>query len=205
MQAAATPATWLDAIPAFTWSVWARQTARPVVGGLFTKFVSSGLQTSFFSFSDDGLYLRINSAVSGGTVSINTVSLMPAGVWKHLVAVYDGTLIGNTQRAKIYIDGKLTAALNSGGVVPALTDNHDVSAGSVVPLVLGRYLDTSPTSWVGALDDMRVYTRALSATEVLALYVNSRLGYPGLLRQIPLSTIGPSVVATPPRGRSQIF
>jgi len=74
--------------------------------------------------------------------------LMAGGVWRHLAFVYDG--IGTYS---LYIDGTLFST-SSGPCGPL--------SGNVGPLMLG-------VDYTGDLDDIIIYNRALSSTEVLAL------------------------------------
>ncbi len=85
-----------------------------------------------------------------------------ASIWEHWVAVFDGTQTGNSNRLKIYKNGELNVA-GFGGTIPATTfsDSNAVRIGSRPD---GSYY------WNGKIDDVRVYTRALSASEVLYLF-----------------------------------
>jgi Concanavalin A-like lectin/glucanases superfamily len=188
---------WLDAIPAFTFSVWARQTTLDVIGGLFHKYVTGATQTGLYTYNDGFLYFEISNATIG-YVFVDYSTVISAGAWFHLAAVFNGALTGNTNRAKLYLNGTLLSVSN-GGTVPALTSNHDAVAGSVVPLTLGRYMAGTPTSWVGALDDLRVWNRALEADEVRTLYLTSRQGSPQELtwQTWPPGWAGPAAAAVP--------
>jgi hypothetical protein len=57
----------------------------------------------------------------------------------------------------------------------------------------------------GRTDDVRIYNRALTAKEVQALYVNTRLGYPGLLRRLPLTAAPAAVAAVRKRPGGRIY
>ncbi|MBI1344329.1 MAG: hypothetical protein GC171_15520 [Terrimonas sp.] len=98
--------------------------------------------------------------------------------WHHMAFVYDA----NTSKLATYVDGAAltglsAAATQQGGLTGPL--NFNVS--SVSGLVLGGWNKSvglaGPTdSWVrsfkGSLDQFRLYNKALSAAEVLALYNN---------------------------------
>ena len=59
----------------------------------------------------------------------------------------------------------------------------------------GNYYISSPTStFNGFIDDVRIYNRALSATEVQQLYTNALVGYPGLLHRARLPRFVASTV-----------
>jgi hypothetical protein len=62
-----------------------------------------------------------------------------------------------------------------------------------------------PNYMDGRIDDVRIYNRALIAKEVLALYTNTRLGYPGLLRRLPLTAAPAAVAAARKRSRGKIY
>jgi len=76
------------------------------------------------------------------------------GAWHHIAYVYD-PLAGTTD--KLYVDGVLTNGLGVG---------HD--AGAVTGVFIGS--DSSSTNFFnGSLDDVRIYSYALSATQVSGL------------------------------------
>jgi RHS repeat-associated protein len=78
---------------------------------------------------------------------------LQANVWTHLVYSFDGT------QKKIYVNGVLDAVQNSAPYT-----------GSAANLELGR-VPWNPTYILsGSLDEVRIHTRALTATEVTALY-----------------------------------
>ena len=76
--------------------------------------------------------------------------------------VFDGSLTGNTNRLKIYVNGVVQAA-TCAGTIPATT-----GVASGYPTRLGPY--TGYSYFPGSLDDVRIYSRALSANEVSSLY-----------------------------------
>lgn len=105
------------------------------------------------------------------------------GNWHHMAFVYDET----TSKMSYYVDGQPLT-----GLPAALTNFMDgatphgpikLNPASVSNFVLGGWNKnanvTGPTdawiqSWQGGLDQFRLYNKALSATEVLALF-NSKL------------------------------
>jgi hypothetical protein len=99
----------------------------------------------------DRFGFNTNSAVNDGCgVFSNThVSL---NTWYHVVGVYDGAFL-------IYINGKLDNSVEHTGTI----DTNDSD------LILGGYYSTGNLI-DGTLDDVRIYNRALSATEIKQLY-----------------------------------
>ncbi|MBE7502518.1 MAG: immunoglobulin domain-containing protein [Verrucomicrobiales bacterium] len=78
-----------------------------------------------------------------------------AGAWYHVAAVYDGTT------AKVYVNGAERASGTPTGFVP--------SAGG--PMFIGGRSDSS-FWWNGTADEVAVYDKALTATEIDARYRN---------------------------------
>jgi hypothetical protein len=75
---------------------------------------------------------------------------LPLGRWVHLAATYDGEMM------RLYMDGSECGAFERAGKVGA--------NGS--PLVLGNYEVGSKAHFIGLLDDVRLYRRALTSEEI---------------------------------------
>ncbi len=73
--------------------------------------------------------------------------------WHHLVVTIDGTFL------KLYVDGNLIGSVLSPDNDPQTTEIYLIGHGNVLN-----------NNWHGAMDDLRFYTRTLSANEVQALY-----------------------------------
>ncbi len=94
----------------------------------------------------------------------------PRGVWVHLTAVYD-----TSASLTLYVNG-VQAGQNTTSI-PASINN------SAADLTIGRGFDGSSTDLEGAIDDVRIYSRALSAEEV-AVLAGGNSAYDGLNRRI---------------------
>lgn len=81
--------------------------------------------------------------------------LPPLGEWTHLAATYDGSSM------KLYFDGIVVAEMAASGDI----------ATSDEPLIIGNKHETAPggDEFNGMLDDVRIYSRALSASEIKKL------------------------------------
>lgn len=100
-----------------------------------------------------------------GIVSSPATSGVPSGAidnqWHHLAATYDGT------RLNFYVDGKYVGtSLNPTQDSIAKGATVDYKVGYLTPP--GSNIITS--TWFGSIDDLRFYTRILTAAEVKALY-----------------------------------
>ncbi|MHC4249021.1 MAG: LamG domain-containing protein, partial [Planctomycetota bacterium] len=81
------------------------------------------------------------------------------GEWHHVAGVYDGTTM------YLYVDGRMDAS------APARGD----MATSDAPVHIGDNSEKTKRRWCGAVDDVRVYERALSAGEIGTLADPARL------------------------------
>jgi len=78
--------------------------------------------------------------------------LPPLGEWTHLAATYNGSSM------KLYFDGAVVAEMDASGKIGT----------SEEPLIIGNKHETAPggDEFNGMLDDLRIYNRALSASEI---------------------------------------
>jgi uncharacterized repeat protein (TIGR01451 family) len=145
----------LDITNAITLAAW----IRPEKAG--TQYiVKKGLQSNTdgyeLSLSSSGkVFTRFNQTSSGNTYRIDTTSSYPTDgtTWVHLAATYDGSDI------RLYFNGaeeNMSAPL-------AFT-----IATNSLPLGIGAQSDGS-RMFQGSMDEARVYTRALDASEIVQL------------------------------------
>jgi parallel beta-helix repeat protein len=124
------------------------------------KMRASG-QSGYFGYrtlagSGPKFGFSIEKSMSGEVVIYT--GLASSGEWHHVTAVYDNTDM------KIYLDGELKN-----------TDTFDLNTGSTAPdkafTIGARSVDSLiDTYFDGAIDDVRVYERALSTVEIEELY-----------------------------------
>lgn len=95
--------------------------------------------------------LRIRAAINsgGGDSSTNTISL---NTWTHVVVTYDGS------SKKLYLNGQLDATHAGTGAISPNTE----------ALVIGQRSNTY--FYYGIIDQVRLYSRALSDSEILQNY-----------------------------------
>ena len=98
----------------------------------------------------------VDASNSAGRTTINNV--LTLNQWHHIVAVYDGVSPANT---KIYIDGIDVAVEDQPWSYYSKSGN--VFLGGRQDLYLHSF-------WDGAIDDVRIYNRALTAQEIKQLY-----------------------------------
>ena len=143
---------------ALTYECWVKRntfkTASPYISSLM-GMEDGGSNTALLRLGDGGLngaQVQFVLQLGGTTAKLNTpaTALLTAGTWTHLAATYDGATM------KIYVNGTLSAS-------QAATGNIVGNAA----FTLGRNYAAS-RSLDGRLDEVRVWTRARTATEIAA-------------------------------------
>jgi|GEM_PF-3832615 len=111
-------------------------------------------------------YWGINKALfNTGNTDFNAVCSttdIQSGVWYHIVGTYDGTV------RKIYVNGVLENSVTATGQLSSNTAN----------LEIGKYNLSNTHYFDGAIDEVKIYDRALTAEEVYAHYGSAFEGYP---------------------------
>jgi len=102
------------------------------------------LETSY----DEELTVRGNSD-AGTAGAEEVVSSWAVGGWHHIAVVYEGST------ATVYSDGVERDTVT---IAPVVNNDED--------LYIGRYGDSDSYHWDGKMDDIRIYGRALSASEI---------------------------------------
>lgn len=169
----------LEGIGAFSYSFWLyRITGSANFEGYLVKFEDSSktidvINAGTFGGVDD-IFVRIGTGANQA-YCYTTGNFITAGAWHHVVVVFDGSQATNATKLKVYIDGDTTpkTLTFAGANIPATTPAINVN------LIFGLY---QTTYFEGYMDEIGIWTRAISSTEVSQLY-NSGNGL-----QYPFST-----------------
>lgn len=153
-----------------SFSFWINFDAYPTSWtGILSKFASGSATEFYMRLRDANTGQFIHSKADGSlfswgwTPSVNT----PLGEWVHVVGVRD---FSGDNRMRLYFNG---VEWNSGKVLQGqgLTTN--------APVTIGRHANEtiapSASEVNGQIDDVRLYNRALSEEEVVALYQQGTL------------------------------
>ena len=125
---------------------------------IISQLESLSNDISFELWNDGYAYFEVgNGSNSYGRVLNNSTS------WQFLSMVYNGTLVGNSNRLKGYINGVEQTLDFVATTIPATTGTVNAN------LILGSYL-AGPNYGSGNISNVQVYNRALSASEVLQNY-----------------------------------
>jgi hypothetical protein len=141
---------------AFSWAMWIKCDNPNVHRPIMHRALAMGdNQHSPSLWTDPGSSMSFSTyAIGPGGSAVDTPpGALPTGQWRHFV----GTSSANGTR-RVYLDGALVAS----GTSP--------SYGQPLELLLIGRDPVARWYFTGALDDIRIYNRELSAAEVLALY-----------------------------------
>jgi hypothetical protein len=131
---------------------------------IITKADPSTFQGYAWYITDAGQITFFLQNNFSNTITTRTLTARqaPANQWTHLVATYDGS--GTEAGLKLYVNGQTISMVPSaaGTVTDILTNEN---------LLIGDDAETDTCcNFGGKIDDVRVYNRQLSATEVIQLY-----------------------------------
>jgi hypothetical protein len=129
----------------------------------------SGNQNASYTISVDGRYGNVFSATvyeappGGGNAGECSATAAEISKWYHVVAVF------NTQKVILYINGNSETNNRYKNDFSAITkttnDDKEISVGRIMP--------SNSYHLNGNIDDIRIYNRAISASEVQQLYQGS--------------------------------
>ncbi|MBI4430393.1 MAG: right-handed parallel beta-helix repeat-containing protein, partial [Candidatus Omnitrophica bacterium] len=133
-----------EGLTTMTVSAWVNRT------GPGTRIVA---KADVFALSvDSSVYeFAVNAGGWGKAASFDVPRL---NQWQHVVGVYDGTQL------LLYVDGVFQRSVPHSGTT--LTNTN--------PLVIGAWVPTGFQGWNGMIDEVGIWNRALSATEVQTLF-----------------------------------
>jgi concanavalin A-like lectin/glucanase superfamily protein len=111
--------------------------------------IVTGPTQGLILFQNPNLFIGGLTLVKGGiSISTGLNKTVSDLNWHHLVVTYDGTSF------KFYVDGILAGSSNMAGSL----------ASALATYIIGNGY------WKGAIDDLRFYSRTLTASDVTALY-----------------------------------
>ncbi|HJU47198.1 MAG TPA: LamG-like jellyroll fold domain-containing protein, partial [Gaiellaceae bacterium] len=138
----------LDLSTAMTLEAWIRPSG---LGGWRTVLMRE--DASFYTY---GIYADTstgrpsgNAVVGGEDIDVRASSAVPTDAWTHLAATYDGTAV------RLFVNGVQAAQLPAAGAI----------ASAAGPLHIGGN-GIWPEWFVGLIDEVRIYNRSLTATEI---------------------------------------
>ena len=148
----------------FTLSFWGKRVTTTSASLVIAYDVAGGVNVWNAQNSSTGTWqINIISTPNVSNTFVSTALYSSAGVWRHFVAVYDGTQATASNRMKLYVNG-VDVGGTMGGTIPTTLLNP---ANSTFAIGRGNaaFLGNSYTKFV------EIYNRALTPTEVKNIYV----------------------------------
>ncbi|MEV6631744.1 LamG-like jellyroll fold domain-containing protein [Actinoplanes sp. NPDC051470] len=152
-------ATPVDTTRSFTVATWVKLGA---TGATRQAVSADGIKQSPFQLRYDGPSNRwqfiTNQSDSGtpGAVGSTSTSVPSAGAWTHLAGVYDA----DAQTMRLYVNGSLQDTDTGARPFPS---SGGITVGA------GRWNGGVTDFWSGQIDDVQLYQKALSTSEVTAV------------------------------------
>ena len=146
-----------------SFSAWTRPTRWDGYNEIFRK--EDGNRRVLFSFQENGRILSLGLNIGGYIecdAPIDLATLMD-GRWHHCAATFDGQVM------RVYLDGRQ---------IGSRTRRGDIVAGGTAPGCIGS--SNGHECFQGSMDDLRIYSAALTADEVVQVYRSGG----GVLREV---------------------
>jgi hypothetical protein len=126
-------------------------------GRIVAKQAGGGSRSWSLNIENAGLPATFQIAEDGGTIVGVNGSSLPTGEWVHLVGVYKPG-----EAVEVYVNGKLDAANASGVPKEQFSSNGQ-------PVLIGARNACGNCGWMGSIDDVAIYNRALTEAEIREL------------------------------------
>lgn len=150
----------INDVTAFSVSLWVKFNTVAITNDLVTKWYYPTTSSWVIRGAGNTIEFAVaantsdayNQGVSTAAASITT------GVWTNIICVFDGTQMGNKNRAKIYINGT-NATSSSFGTIPSIT------TGGKYPVFLATF-PNAQNRLNGMMDEVNIWNRVLTPTEI---------------------------------------
>lgn len=156
-------------LTSFTFATWVKFSALKNATRFFDWGNGADATNNFLAFipsynADDAFMVLRYRPVSGSAVNVTSTSKCPVGTWAHVALTFSWNSSTNTATATFYLNGEPV------GSASGLTFNPSASLGSTANNYFGYSRWAQDTNgFNGTFDDLRVYNRALTAADVMAL------------------------------------
>jgi hypothetical protein len=129
---------------------------------IFGKFNSASNNLYGVVSADGSLYFVLSNGVNYGAV-YTAASEVVTNTWYHIAMVYDGSLTGNTNRAKVYINGVNKTYSTASSI-------NSTTSSSTTSLHLGVRGGDLAGYYDGNIDEVSIFDYSLSQSEVTAIW-----------------------------------
>jgi len=113
------------------------------------------------------LYIEVGNGANTYAYWSGYSTVISSGVWYHAAFVFDGSGAANADKTKIYVNG-VERSLTFSGSMPSST--ADLTGYSFT-------ISKAVNPWDGDIDEVAIFNRALSVSEILDLYNKGLAGH----------------------------
>ena len=169
----------------FSYSAWIYNNGGGAV------IMSKGAEYMFRINSANRITVTLIDSSDVGYITYTSNETIDIGALAHVVFTYDGSELASG--IKIYKNAVLATEFSSG------KDSYDYmrNAGGGLRVGRGFYLDWANSYWPGVINESILYSKELTASEVLSIYNGTPLGY-NVVANYPLEfdtdDIGPNIL-----------
>ena len=153
--------TSFDHQSSFSFGCWIKPVGEST-GAPLGKMSEADNNRGFFIDSSAGkLQVMLSNEWPQNSIMLNTAEKIAADKWQHVFVTYDGS--SKAQGVTVYVDGV-------GVKTEVVSDTLVSSIRTDAPLLIGRrYTGPKGSPFKGLIDDVRIFNRALTASEVAVL------------------------------------
>lgn len=160
-----------DKVTAFAWVYSTGFDTTPTYilarrSGAFNEYALSIVNSTTVTFSMEG---------GPSPAVVSSGAIFTQNAWHLIAGTYDGTT------ARVYYDGAEVGSTAATGNLNALTSGT---------FYVGNEIDAGPRYWQGRLDEVAIYNRALSATEISNVFLGIEVPEPGLFALAAMGALG---------------
>lgn len=154
---------------------------KAVVGKAYTLAQS---ESYLLYLNNADINLRITTGGGTSYTDISASGLLTVNKWTYFAGTYDGSIMS------IYINGTL---INTAAKTGSMDNNQNVTIGARIYTSSGG----RDLFFQGQIDEVQIYNKSLSATEIFAIYNNSAPRYDRIVSNEVFTGDNWSVFATP--------
>ena len=154
----------------FTISIWLNLQDAAIDGSLIHKsnHITSGFRGwNIFRDADGTMRVTLSHVWPENSIELKTVRKFPLKKWTQIAFTYDG--LSKAEGVKVYIDGERTPVkVYNDNLTQSLLFGKNKTNIAVFNLMIGRLNDRFTKNF--AIDELKIYTRALSSLEMRGLF-----------------------------------
>ena len=151
----------LAGLTEFSFSGWIYASGSPDLRGIFSHGENTDYNNDIYILNNHG---NFNAEVNNGVGGNGSVAKVAQNTWNHISVVFDGSGATNADRLRYFVNG-VEVTLTYNYTVPSST-----SSASPAHIEIGAFATFGGVHlWFGKMDDIRVFTRAITQSEITHL------------------------------------